>query len=310
MTNPCPANELLLSQPDQFMSIVLTDDVEARVNQLHTLDDLVVCEALRYGITNNPDDQRSLAQLYTEYFLKASTKTRLEIYDHLARIVPELGGHTVGAYTPFMLLDPDPIITSRSVLDYCSSGTLLNADPMTRPRDVVAMLRPDYGPKGFPANRGAMFGGLLLLGDQRVCELITDMRDTLSIEELEQMTGRYSGFLSDAVLGFYLTWLEELVVSEDYADLSRFGHLAAGLYRQIEQSRTPLVFEGKRPFPVPDNGKDWPEVSRITLEKYVTDHSDRLFALEAQESVPKVMPHVLKTFGLVPRTSAEETAEY
>ncbi len=310
MNKPIPTNELMLSQPKQFMSIVLTDDVETRVNQLHNLADLVVCEALRYGITNDPEDQLSLAQLYSEYFLRASVQTRLEIYEHLARIVPELGGHTVGAYTPFMLLDPDPIITSRSVLDYCSSGTLLNADPMTRPRDVVAMLRPDYGSNDFPANRGAMFGGLLLLGDARVCDLLTDLRDTLSVEELEQMTRRHSGFLYHAVLNFYVTWLEGLVASDDFSDLSRFGHLAAGLLRQVKQSQAPIVLEGKRPFPVPMRAEDWPEVTRIPLETYVEEHSDRLFALEAKERAPRVIPHVLKTFGLMPRTPIEETAEY
>ena len=47
------AEPLLLSDPQSFMTVVQEHDPERRVRSLHTLDDLMICEALRHGIFND-----------------------------------------------------------------------------------------------------------------------------------------------------------------------------------------------------------------------------------------------------------------
>jgi hypothetical protein len=62
---------LLLSEPQRFMEIVQNHDDETRVRSLHTLDDMMVCEALRHGIYNDPAKLPQLAEFYRRYFLEA-----------------------------------------------------------------------------------------------------------------------------------------------------------------------------------------------------------------------------------------------
>jgi hypothetical protein len=56
--------------------------------------------------------------------------------------------------TPFMRLDPDMGIVSTATIDYASLGSLLNDDPISRPRDAISMVE-----KGIPRNPAAVIGG-------------------------------------------------------------------------------------------------------------------------------------------------------
>ena len=157
---------LLLTNPKAFMAVVNNHDAAERVRSLHTLDDMVTCEALRHGIFNESLAWPNLIGFYNEIFMQASVDRRRQILGHVAMIVPQLGGWTAGAITPFMLLDIDIGIVSAATVEYTSVGTLLDNDPMTRPRDAIQMIA-----KGLPRNPAAVIGGLLVLGDPRVCEL-------------------------------------------------------------------------------------------------------------------------------------------
>jgi hypothetical protein len=142
------AHELLLmADPKLFMAVVHEPDPAKRVRSLHTLDDLMTCEALRHGIFDDRAALPSLIGFYNEVFLQAPVDRRGEIYRHVAMIVPEIGGWTAGAMTPFMLLDPDIGIVSTATIDYTSLGSLLNDDPMSRPKDAISMIE-----KGIPRN--------------------------------------------------------------------------------------------------------------------------------------------------------------
>lgn len=227
---------LLLSDPRRFMEIVQNHDDETRVRSLHTLDDMMACEALRHGIYNDPTKLPQLAEFYRRYFLEAPVERRREIYGHVAMIVEQIGGWTAGALTPFMLLDTDLGVVSTATIDYTSVGSLLGDDPMTRPSDVVMMIE-----KGIPENPAAVLGGLLALGDPRVCDLIRPYRNGLNAEQITAVTKCFSGFTAKCVVEFYLDWLEELVDLRDYDSEAAYGNVVAGLCRLASQRRVPLV---------------------------------------------------------------------
>ena len=301
---------LALTNAKEFMNIVSTDSAKERIDALQTLDDLVICENLRYGIYNDQKSLPELIEFYTSVFIKAQTERRFEIYRYLVDIVSQIGGHTVGALTPFMLLDPDKQIVSTATVDYCSLGTLLNNDPMTRPKDAIRMIDPDWGEQGFPASRGAIFGGLLTLGDKRVCELLKPLRESMESDEILVISKCYSGMIHFSVIEFYLDWLEEKVASSDYTTLGIFGNIAAGLFRLINDRQMQHSYDGLRPFPVPEvSDTSWEEKRVLEFEEVKTKISLRMYALEAKEPPPKVMPHVLKAFELDPRSKAEDIAE-
>jgi len=213
---------LLIADPKAFMAAVNESDPEKRVRRLHIFDDIMVCEFLRYGIFF--DNLPSLIQLYRDFFLQAPVDRRKEIFGHVTIIVPELGGWTAGALTPFMALDPDMEIVSTATVDYASLGSLNDDDPMTRPKDAIDMVE-----RGVTANPAAVLGGLMALGDPRVCRLLTPLRASLSKDEVHTVTKCFSGITTKTVVDFYLDWLDELVDRDDDVGQRIFGHVVAGL---------------------------------------------------------------------------------
>ena len=47
-------DSLLVSDPQRFMKLVMLDNPRERKDGLKTLDDIVLCEILRFGIHNEP----------------------------------------------------------------------------------------------------------------------------------------------------------------------------------------------------------------------------------------------------------------
>ena len=295
---------LLLTDPQRFMEVVQNHDTEARVNSLNTLDDMMACEALRHGIFNDAAKLPELADFYRRHFLQAPAERRREIYGHVAMIVEQIGGWTAGALTPFMLLDKDVGIVSTATIDYASVGSLTGNDPMTRPGDVVMMIE-----RGIPENPAGVFGGLLALGDPRVCDLMRPFRSGLNAEQITTVTKCHSGFTARCVVEFYIEWLEELVNLRDYESEAAYGNVVAGLYRLASERRIPFVADGHRPFPVSEAGSGpWPDLKMIQPDEFAASIERQLLDLERREAVPRVLPHAIRAFGLTPHSSAEEIA--
>lgn len=293
---------LLLNDPAAFLAVIQNDDIGARVRALHTLDDAVACETLRHGLVNDRKALPGLAQFYRETFMQAPVERRLEIYGHVKWISAQMGGWTAGAFTPFMLLDDDIGIVSTATIDYCSLGSLFDeGDPLGRPRDAMAMVLRQLG-----RNPAAILGGLLCLGDPRVCALVAPLSRQMDEHQARTFTRCSTGLTYKCVVDFYLQWLDELADRRDPLSEANFGNAAAGLTR-VADHPNPFVIDGLRPFPVPPPGEPW-DVTRIAREPFVDSIAERLFDLEARESTPKVMPHALRAFGLVPRSRPGDIA--
>jgi hypothetical protein len=286
------------------MDLVQEPERNERFRGLHTLDDRMVCEALRHGIYNDQSALRSLMQFYYDVFLKASVDRRRAIYSHVPMIVSEIGGWAAGAMTPFMLLDRNPAIVSTATIDYASLGSLANGDPMTRPKDAINMVRLKV-----PDNPAAVFGGLLALADPRVCRLLAPLRATLNPQQVATVTHCFSGVTAKCMVEFYLDWLDELVDRQEETGLNIFGNVVAGLYRLADSRSVPVIMDGLRPFPVPqDVETGWPDVIQIDPAAHAVSISSRLYELERREGMPRVMPHAMRAFGITPKSKPEEIA--
>jgi hypothetical protein len=283
-----------------FMEIVANDDPEVRVNSLHTFDDMAVCEMLRYGISHDGTQVPDLMRFYEEYFMLAPLPRRQQIYRDLVEIVCWLGGNTVGALQPFMFMDTDREIVSRATVDYVSIGTRMDDDPMSRPRDVINMVT--HGVGSLP---GAIMGGLLILGDPRVCKLVEPLRREWDDEQAKAVSVCFSGQTAKCVVEFYLDWLDELIERDDWVGQSTLGHVLAGLCRLVGQRQVPLISDGLRPFPYdPDEAQA--STSWIDPDEFASSIADRLYDLERREAAPKGMPHAIVAFGLVPKTQPSD----
>lgn len=161
-----------------------------------------------------------------------------------------------------------------------------------------------------PENPAAVIGGLIALGDPRVCDLVAPLRTALDADKVAVVTKCHSGATAKCVVDFYLDWLDELVDRRDYDGEGIFGHVAAGLYRLANDRKGPFVAEGLRPFPVPGAGDnpEWPDMRSIDAREFAESIAERLFDLERREAIPKVMPHAIRAFGLSPKSSSADMA--
>ena len=299
MADPAPI--LCRENPEAFMQLMMNDNSEERLSGLKTIDDLIVCECIRYGYFNNPAMIQTIMRLFDEIYSGQSLEVKKRIYSHVAMIVPQLGGDFAGAYTPFLMLEDDLGIVSTATVDYASIGSLADNNPMTRPLDVIMMIE-----RNIPRNPAAVIGGLMVLGDPRVCKLMEPLRSSIPADYVPEITKSFSGFSYKCVIEFYLDWIEELIDEDDFESESIIGHVIAGLYRVAKFNNYDFILDGLRPFPTSQQDTSKGSMKQIPVKEFAQSISHRLYELERRENDPKIMPHVIRAFGLEPLSPPEE----
>ena len=291
---------LLTTAPDRFFDLVRTDDIERRFDLAPTFEDLILCEIVRYGFFNDAGMIAGLSRLYAEHATQLAPDVRMEMFRLIATLVQQTSAVSINAFLPFLVEDPDGSVVSTAAIDYVSIGPLSDGDPMSRVRDVIGMIVGER-----MKNPGAAFGALLNLGDDRVCRLLVPMRDGLDPETIDEIARTSTGFVYSATVEFYLDWLEGL--DGDRQDRT-FGTVASGLALLRRRSRLDLVLSGRRPFPAAAaKAEAWrAQQSATDINTYAQSIAPRLYMLERTEPPPRVMPVVLQTWGLVPRTDKAE----
>jgi hypothetical protein len=165
---------LIETDPEGFLKRILTNDTKERLAGL-LLDDILVCEIVRYGIYNDEKMIAPLQKLYSRVIAEGMTKDlRRIVYNHIVAFVESRTVVSPNALLPFISEDPSSGIVATAVIDYVSIADVTDGDPMSRPRDIVGMIE-----SGMLETPGAAFGGLLHLGDPRVCKLIWPLRNAL-----------------------------------------------------------------------------------------------------------------------------------
>jgi hypothetical protein len=281
---------LFETDPKKFMELLMMDDAKKRFDALKAnFDDIILCEILRYGIFNDAKMIGPLAQLYEKTVVpNYAEEKRWELYRQIIGMVENVDSVSVNALLPFIAEEPSQRIVSTAVIDYVSLGPLTDNDPMSRPKDIIGMIK-----SGQMKNRGAAFGGLLHLGDLRVCKLLWPIRDILDKDDVNIAVNCSTGILYSASVEFEIDWLEEL--KGDLQD-GLFGIVASGLVIQKRTNKYDGVITGQRQFPVsknptPAEQEQSRELARpISIAEYMKRIAPRLFALERAEPQPRVMP--------------------
>lgn len=292
---------LLLTNPKGFLELVLTDDPAKRVEALcGSLDDMALCEIVRYGVYNDQKMIEPLAAFYKKYFSAVPEERRWQISRHVLGLVQETTFVSTNAFLPFIVEDRSSRIVSTAVIDYVSLGDISDGDAMSRVKEMAGLIE-----SGQLKNEGAAFGGLLSLGDDRVCALLAPLRDQLDNPAIKVATNCQTGLMHAATVEFYFDWMERM--DSDRSD-GVLGLLASGLILLRRQHATGWVSTGRRPFPVRGvSEEEWRKLAgSIEFDAYVERIAPRLYALERTEPPPRVMPHVLREWGLPPRTDPSE----
>jgi hypothetical protein len=78
---------LFQTDPKRFWEIVHDDDPDARVTEFKTLDELLLCEVVRYGVFNRQEMIGPLANLYRGPVMQMPEEQRFAIFRHVAGFV-------------------------------------------------------------------------------------------------------------------------------------------------------------------------------------------------------------------------------
>ena len=297
-------DQKLLFQKDinRFWEVVTNDDAKVRFDAMDSLDEVLLCEVVRYGFYNLEGMIAPLIGLYQKYAMQMPEERRYAIFRHVAGFVEHTSTVSINAFLPFITEDDELRIVSTAVIDYVSLGPLSDDDPMSRVKDIIRMIE-----SGMLENDGAAFGGLLNIGDKRVCDLLIPLRDSLDSDAVSSVVNCSTGFVHSSTADFYLDWLEGMAGTDQDGD---FGTVASGLALLKKRSRLDQIFIGRRPFPARDaTPEQWKATQTcIPLLEYRQRISRRMYALERAEPPPRIMPHVLIEWGLKPLTDPTETA--
>ena len=291
-------SETLLFESDRkrFSEILWNEDRAERIAGLRNLEDFATCEIMRYGAFRRDDMVQPLAELYRDHVMKLPEARRGVILQKIQWATQTTDFVSASAFLPFIGEEASRRIAGCAAADFAISPPAYADDPMGRLKGIIQMIED-----GIPANVGGVFGGLLTLGDSRVCRLLRPLRDSLELDEVRQAIHSYTPYIHTARVEFYLDWLEGCDPEDEL-----FGIVASGLALLKWNSPHEAVFTGERPFPTPRDvyREDW--ASPMPLKQYAERIASRLYALERTEPAPRVMPHVLEAWGLPPRSYKSE----
>jgi len=292
------------SDPELFQKALFIDEAKTRMELLsNSMGDILLCDILRYGFFNKEEMVSDLSDLYRQMALPSlDEELRFNILKHVVGMIANVPSISINALFPFICEDSSRRIVSTATIDLVSYGPVENGNPMHLPSTIVDLIKS-------PAikNPGAIFGGLLHLGDPRLCKLLWPAKEFLTKEGVQEAIHCSTGFIYTSTIDFLIDWLKETVESNE----NLFGILAAGLGQEINLNRNDNAFAGERPFPFPkeDNEVRGLINSRsILLSDYIKTIAPKLYQLEAKEPPPKIMPHVLQAWGLQPLTEPNQIA--
>lgn len=254
----------------------------------------IVREILRLPAAESLRDAAAVRRLFDERILALPLDGRFDAYGQVRDTVQALDGWPAGVLRPFALFETNPTLVAAATIDYCSLAPVADGEPLSRPREMIELIRD-----GEPRLPGAVLAGLLMLGDPRVCALAAPLRGTLQPDQAEPLARVVTGLAYRCVVEFYLDWLDEIVDRRDDAALLLRSHLTTGLFRLVSRRPTADIIDGLRPFPVIGMQGGWGE--RLPLSAVAAALRGRLHDLERREGSPALMAPVLRAFGLAPR---------
>jgi hypothetical protein len=256
---------------------------------LQKLKHFTFAQILRYGTVSDSKMIPDLHRLYRVFGAKASFEDRNEVLEEVFEAL-ESGISSADALLPFMYEDPAPGIVTGASLKMALITPLKNGDALTGPKAVCEIARQHASDDQM---RGRIVGGLLLLGDRRILPILDGCMKFLGPEGRGELSRAWSGFAYASAIDFYLKWLTRAPEDE-------YGSVAGTLARVAMSASPRKVLDVERKFPshAPDNRPAIRYLREWTIEEYGRIIATRLRELNRKEQAPKVMPSVMRAWGV------------
>lgn len=193
------------------------------------------------------------------------------------------------------ICDPDAQIAATCALDYvCFSP----ADEDGGPHGILEFMSIFPGP-GVIRNPGAVFGGLLALGDQHLAGFYRETTDFLSADQLQVASHTCrSGRLFHAVIDYWLWLLETLIEDEMPVSQSIVGFAAAAVAALPGSASDEQVVLATRDYPSTQDLQPVVALQVWSLDEYALAIAPRMRAIADREPPPCIMPNVLQAWNI------------
>ena len=286
--------------------------VKLKIESLEQLNELMASEQWRdfeddrlvdllrvlffgYGYDGTTSHVPNISKVYKHAIAKGiDSDTRAMLEAEIVELV-DSGKLLPVVFLPFLVLDDSVPITTKAAIDFVSSSDYLNGElyAFTELRNLFT--------HSTLANRAAVFGALVAMGDQEVLKFLEELRPMLSTEEVRQAARVHTQFPQHHAIQFWLQWAKQLVNSSNDDDQRTFGSCASALILVLEHDIVGRVSAGKRNFPCQKSPLAITVEQEWSLDEYAETLAPELYAIEAAEAAPRLFSDVLRKWGLKPR---------
>src|SRR5271157_2382669 len=143
-----------------------------------TSDSHVIAALVKYAQTLDAASSNAAIDVYKAWGKTVESQDRLLLCQAMNDTIKSHQGHGFEALLPFIVVDPDPQVVANAALKTAVLFPARNSDHLEGPRFVVRLTKVRENPK----RCGAILGGLMLLGDERLTPLIHETWDRLPSE--------------------------------------------------------------------------------------------------------------------------------
>lgn len=186
------------------------------------LRDLLYRAMICYGSTNLESLVPFILPLYRHFMAESNVSQRLEL-EGIIRGNVEQEILSLNALLPFIYIDDNRSVVSTAVIDMCMIGVPTAEDSLAWPRRLTDDLA-----RGMMACKGGVVGGFLCLGDARVLQLLTPLKECVAEEDIADAAWCTTSQASIDAFEFWLSWAESLE-QRKLTETSAFGNVMAAL---------------------------------------------------------------------------------
>ncbi len=253
-----------------------------------------------YGVEGDTSYIAKISAVYKHAITEGlDSDTRLLLEGEMVGLV-EASKVLPVVFLPFLVLDEDVPITTKAAIDFVSSSDYVNGELY-----AFGELRNLFS-RSTLANRAAVFGALVAMGDAEVLSFLEELRPQLNADEVREAARVHTQFPQHRAIQYWLRWAKELVSSPNDDDQRNFGSCASALILVLEHDIVGRVSAGKRNFPCHKTQQAITIEREWSLDDYAEILAPDLYAIEAAESAPRLFSDVLRKWGLKPQADLLE----
>ncbi len=299
-TKPKPESpeRLKVQDPEDIEQIMRTKAWQGFSEQ--KLLDLLRALFFVYGVSADPKHIQAISVVYRHAMEgRMEPESRLVLEVEMGRLIDE-GKVKPVVFLPFLVMERDMQLVSKATIDFLSASDYQNDELY-----AITELRNLFK-RGGIADRGAMFGALVTMGDSEVLPLAEELKSLLTVDEVRRAAQVHTVFPQHRAIQFWLDWCKDLVTRPADDDQAKFGACASALTLVLQNDQVGKVSAGKRHFPCQESAKPITIEQEWTIEQYAELLAPTLYRLEKQESAPRVFSSVLISWGLQPQAPLTE----